>query len=357
MEMLGIKVKQQVIEKLTNSIHQNSKTSEEYLVPLVLGKVKGAPSTVSFLNNNLNIRKIANDFIVISFYGEIIKLCKDETYRHVIEQRDPVGANVYKDTVILTFFDIVFKQEEVKVEQKEEEIVERPKTLFEQKVELYDQGKYDECYEVAEKELQEYVTKRSYTDIFDLTIQLLDLNAKRKKSYLNGKIVDSYLKYILEAPIDERERMQQLRNVGTAYMEIYDYENAEKAYRKALSLTNDEGKIEAILKELYQVMLRRQFDMEAFIASFYYKGSNKAQELLGSERVPDEYVAHDPIEATRSFQNAMADAYSRAQKIVGNNTSRPDYQELLWRSVAEILKKDYDIEWKSPYRLNPRNRL
>lgn len=355
--MLGISVKQQVIEKLTNSIHQTSKTSEEYLVPPVLGRVKGAPSYVSFLNNNLNIRKIAPDFVVVSFLGEVLKIEKDEPYKHVITERDPVSPNVFNDRTIITYFNIVFEQEVV-VEEKEEEVIEeKPKTLYEQKLELFDAGRYDECYEIATNELQEYITKRNYRDVFDIFEQLLDLNDKRKKKFLNGPLIDDYVKQIYESNVDNREKMQQLRNAGVAYMDINDYEKAENTYRKALSLTDDEEKIEAILKEIYQVFIRRQYDLESYIGSFFYKKQEKLMEFQRDVLLPDNYIAHDPIEATRAFQNAMADAYSRATKILGNNTSRPDYKELLWRSITDILKKDYDIDWKSPFYLNPKNRL
>ena len=51
MKLIGIKVKQEITEALTNSLHSQTSVSQEYIVPPVIGRVKNAPTYASYINN------------------------------------------------------------------------------------------------------------------------------------------------------------------------------------------------------------------------------------------------------------------------------------------------------------------
>ena len=351
MKLVGIKVKQEITEALTNSIHSQTNVSQEYIVPPVIGRVKNAPSYASFINNKLNLMNIKEERIIVNFNGEIIKVAKDEPARYIDEQRIEVQKGIYKDIRTIVYFDLVYEEEvkEVKVEEEKEE---KPKTIYDVRVEMYDEGRYSECREITKRVLDMALSDRNYKDVIDFRLDLLELNARLNEEYLNRDVLNQLLNDLKEGEVGENDRLELFRTIGKNFMNLNDYEMAEKCYRKALSLTDREDKIKAILKEIYMISLRRMYDSESFMLSYMGKRKDKLSELENEVVLPIDYVAHDPIENTREFQDIIGDAIKKVDSLLKNSKDRPDYYQIYYRKLSDILKEEYGIDWKSPDKLS-----
>lgn len=351
MKLIGIKVKQEITEAVSNSIHSQTNVSQEYIVPPVIGRVKNAPSYASFINNKLNLMNIKEERIIINFNGEIIKVAKDEPARYVDEQRQEIQKGIYKDIRTIVYFDLVY-EEEVKEVKPEETQEEKPKTIYDVRVEMYDEGRYSECREITKRVLDMALSDRNYKDVIDFRLDLLELNARLNEEYLNRDVLNQLINDLKEGEISENDKLELLRTIAKNFMNLNDYEMAEKCYRKALSLTDREDKIKAILKEIYMISLRRMYDTESFMLSYMGKRKDKLTELEGEVVLPIDYVAHDPIESTREFQDVISEAIKKVDSILKNSKDRPDYYQIYYRKLTDVLKEDYGIDWKSPDKLS-----
>lgn len=351
MKLLGIKVKQEITEALTNSLHSQTSVSQEYIVPPVIGRVKNAPSYASFVNNKLNLMNIKEERIIINYNGEIIKVAKDEPARFMDEQRIEVQKGIYKDIRTIVYFDLVYEEEakEIKVEEQQEE---KPKTIYDVRVEMYDEGRYSECREITKRVLDMAIADRNYKDVIDFRLDLLELNARLGEEYLNRYVLKDLLNDLKEDEVGENDKLELYRTVAKNYMNLNDYESAEKCYRKALSLTDREDKVKAILKEIYMIGLRRMYDTECFMLSYVGKRKDRLQELENDCVLPIDYIAHDPIENTREFQEVIGDAIKKVDGLLKNSKDRPDYYQIYYRKLTDVLKEDYGIDWKSPDKIS-----
>jgi len=350
-KLIGIKVKQEVTEALTNSIHSQTNVSQEYIVPPVIGRVKNAPSYASFINNKLNLMNIKEERIIVNFNGEIIKVAKDEPARFVDEQRIEVQKGIYKDIRTVVYFDLVY-EEEVKEVKQEEPQEEKPKTIYDVRVEMYDEGRYSECRDITKRVLDMALSDRNYKDVIDFRLDLLELNARLNEEYLNREVLNQLINDLKEDEVGENDRLELFRTIGKNYMNLNDYEMAEKCYRKALSLTDREDKINAILKEIYMISLRRMYDTECFMLSYLSKKKERLTELESDCVLPVDYIPHDPIENTREFQDVIVEATKKVESILKNSKDRPDYYQMYYRKLSDVLKEDYGIDWKSPDKLS-----
>ncbi|MBP5445583.1 MAG: tetratricopeptide repeat protein [Acholeplasmatales bacterium] len=351
MKLLGIKVKQEINEALTNSIHSQTSVSQEYIVPPVIGRVKNAPSYASFINNKLNLMNIKEERIIINFNGEIIKVAKDEPASFYDEQRVEVQKGIYKDIKTVVYFELVY-EEEVKEVKNEEVQEEKPKTIYDVRVEMYDEGRYSECREITKRVLDMALSDKNYKDVIDFRLDLLELNARLDEGYLNREVLLQLENDLKSSEISETDKLELYRTVGKNFMNLNDYESAEKCYRKALSLTDREDKINAILKEIYMIAQRRMYDTECFMLSYCMKRKDKLMELEKDVVLPIDYVAHDPIENTQEFQEVIADAMRKVDGILKNSKGRSDYYQMYYRKLTDILKEEYGIDWKSPDKLS-----
>ena len=351
MKLLGIKVKQETTEALTNSLHSQTNVSQEYLIPPVIGRVKNAPQSATFINNKLNLMNIKEERIIINYNGEIIKVAKDEPARFVDEQRIEVQKGIYKDIRTIVYFELVY--EEAKQAIKNEEIKEeKPKTIYDVRVEMYDEGRYSECREITKRVLDMAISDKNYKDIIDFRLDLLELNSRLGEEYLNRYVLKDLLTDISSDEVSENDKVELFRTIGKNFMNLNDYESAEKCYRKALSLTDREDKVKAILKEIYMINLRRMYDAECFMLSYCMKKKDKLNELESDVVLPIDYIAHDPIENTREFQEVIGDAIKKVDSILKNSKDRPDYYQIYYRKLTDILKEDYGIDWKSPDKIS-----
>lgn len=351
MKLLGIKVKQEITEALTNSIHSQTSVSQEYIVPPVIGRVKNAPSYASFINNKLNLMNIKEERIIINFNGEIIKVAKDEPASFYDEQRVEVQKGIYKDIKTVVYFELVY-EEEVKEVKNEEVQEEKPKTIYDVRVEMYDEGRYSECREITKRVLDMALSDKNYKDVIDFRLDLLELNARLDEGYLNREVLLQLENDLKSSEISETDKLELYRTVGKNFMSLNDYESAEKCYRKALSLTDREDKINAILKEIYMIAQRRMYDTECFMLSYCMKRKDKLMELEKDVVLPIDYIAHDPIENTQEFQEVIADAMRKVDGILKNSKGRSDYYQMYYRKLTDILKEEYGIDWKSPDKLS-----
>ena len=351
MKLLGIKVKQEITEAVSNSMHSQTNVSQEYIVPPVIGRVKNAPSHASFINNKLNLMNIKEERIIINFNGEIIKVAKDEPARYIDEVRQEIQKGIYKDTRTIVYFELVYEEEQKPIEQEEIK-EEKPKTIYDVRVEMYDEGRYSECREITKRVLDMAISDKNYKDVIDFRLDLLELNARLDEAYLNRDVLNDLLNDLKEEEIGENDRLELFRTIAKNYMNLNDYENAEKCYRKALSLTDREDKIKAILKEIYMISLRRMYDSESLLLSYCAKRKDRLEELESDVVLPVDYVAHDPIEATREFQSVIGEATKKVDNLLKNSKDRPDYYQIYYRKLTEILKEDYGIDWKSPDKLS-----
>lgn len=351
MKLLGIKVKQETTEALTNSLHSQTNVSQEYLIPPVIGRVKNAPQSATFINNKLNLMNIKEERIIINYNGEIIKVAKDEPARFVDEQRIEVQKGIYKDIRTIVYFELVYEEE--KQEIKNEEIKEeKPKTIYDVRVEMYDEGRYSECREITKRVLDMAISDKNYKDIIDFRLDLLELNSRLGEEYLNRYVLKDLLTDISSDEVSENDKVELFRTIGKNFLNLNDYESAEKCYRKALSLTDREDKVKAILKEIYMINLRRMYDAECFMLSYCMKKKDKLNELESDVVLPIDYIAHDPIENTREFQEVIGDAIKKVDSILKNSKDRPDYYQIYYRKLTDILKEDYGIDWKSPDKIS-----
>ena len=351
MKLLGIKVKQEITEALTNSMHSQTNVSQEYLIPPVIGRVKNAPQAATFINNKLNLMNIKEERIIINYNGEIIKVAKDEPARYVDENRIEVQKGIYKDTRTIVYFELVYEEEQ-QVQQQEGTKEEKPKTIYDVRVEMYDEGRYSECRDITKRVLEMAISDRNYKDVIDFRLDLLELNARLDEAYLNRDVLKDLSNDLASGEIGENDRLELYRTIAKNYMNLNDYEMAEKCYRKALSLTDREDKIKAILKEIYMISLRRMYDSESFLLSYCAKRKDKLEELEKDIVLPVDYVAHDPIENTREFQEVIGDAIKKVDSLLKNSKGRPDYYQMYYRKLTEVLKDDYNIDWKSPEKLS-----
>ncbi len=351
MKLLGIKVKQEITEALTNSIHSQTNVSQEYLIPPVIGRVKNAPQSATFINNKLNLMNIKEERIIINYNGEIIKVAKDEPARYIDEQRIEVQKGIYKDIRTVVYFELAYEEE--KQEIKNEEILEeKPKTIYDVRVEMYDEGRYSECRDITKRVLDMAIADRNYKDAIDFRLDLLELNTRVGEEYLNRSVLKDLLKDLDNEDVSINDKLELYRTIGKNYMNLYDYEMAEKCLRKALSITDREDKIKAILKEIYMISLRRMYDTESFLLSYTMKKKDKLEELEKDIVLPIDYIAHDPIENTREFQEVIGEAIKKVDSILKNSKDRPDYYQMYYRKLTEILKEEYNIDWKSPDKLS-----
>jgi hypothetical protein len=100
------------------------------------------------------------------------------------------------------------------------------------------------------------------------------------------------------------------------------------------------------------INLRRTYDTECFILSYLAKKKERLLELEKNVVLPVDYVAHDPIENTREFQEVIGDAIKKVDSLLKNSKGRPDYYQMYYRKLTEVLKDDYNIDWKSPEKLS-----
>lgn len=351
MKLLGIKVKQETTEALTNSLHSQTNVSQEYLIPPVIGRVKNAPQSATFINNKLNLMNIKEERIIINYNGEIIKVARDEPARFVDEQRIEVQKGIYKDIRTIVYFELVYEEE--KQEIKNDEIKEeKPKTIYDVRVEMYDEGRYSECREITKRVLDMALSDKNFKDVIDFRLDLLELNSRLGEEYLNRYVLKDLLTDISSDEVSENDKVELFRTIGKNFMNLNDYESAEKCYRKALSLTDREDKVKAILKEIYMINLRRMYDAECFMLSYCMKKKDKLNELESDVVLPIDYIAHDPIENTREFQEVIGDAIKKVDSILKNSKDRPDYYQIYYRKLTDILKEDYGIDWKSPDKIS-----
>ena len=96
------------------------------------------------------------------------------------------------------------------------------------------------------------------------------------------------------------------------------------------------------------ISLRRMYDTECFMLSYLMKKKDKLNELESDVVLPIDYIAHDPIENTREFQEVIGDAIKKVDSILKNSKDRPDYYQIYYRKLTDVLKEDYGIDWKSP---------
>lgn len=351
MKLLGIKVKQETTEALTNSLHSQTNVSQEYLIPPVIGRVKNAPQSATFINNKLNLMNIKEERIIINYNGEIIKVARDEPARFIDEQRIEVQKGIYKDIRTIVYFELVYEEE--KQEIKNEEIKEeKPKTIYDVRVEMYDEGRYSECREITKRVLDMALSDKNFKDVIDFRLDLLELNSRLGEEYLNRYVLKDLLTDISSDEVSENDKVELFRTIGKNFMNLNDYESAEKCYRKALSLTDREDKVKAILKEIYMINLRRMYDAECFMLSYCMKKKDKLNELESDVVLPIDYIAHDPIENTREFQEVIGDAIKKVDSILKNSKDRPDYYQIYYRKLTDVLKEDYGIDWKSPDKIS-----
>jgi len=67
-------------------------------------------------------------------------------------------------------------------------------------------------------------------------------------------------------------------------------------------------------------------------------------------------IKHDPIESSKAFINVIMEVEDKVLEQIGPY-SGAGYKHLYWRKKAQILKEEYDIEWKSPRFTNPNTRF
>jgi len=350
-KLLGIKVKQEITEALTNSIHSQTNVSQEYLIPPVIGRVKNAPQSATFINNKLNLMNIKEERIIINYNGEIIKVAKDEPARFIDEQRIEVQKGIYKDIRTVVYFELAYEEEKQEVTPSDI-VEEKPKTIYDVRVEMYDEGRYSECRDITKRVLDMAIADRNYKDAIDFRLDLLELNTRVGEEYLNRSVLKDLLKDLDNEDVSINDKLELYRTIGKNYMNLYDYEMAEKCLRKALSITDREDKIKAILKEIYMISLRRMYDTESFLLSYTMKKKDKLEELEKDIVLPIDYIAHDPIENTREFQEVIGEAIKKVDSILKNSKDRPDYYQMYYRKLTEILKEEYNIDWKSPDKLS-----
>ena len=351
MKLLGIKVKQEITEALTNSLHSQKTVSQEYIVPPVIGRVKNAPSYASYINNKLNLMNIKEERIIVNYNGEIIKVAKDEPANYYDEQRIEVQKGIYKDIVTVVYFELVYEEEKQEIKQEEVQ-EEKPKTIYDVRVEMYDEGRYSECRDITKRVLDMAISDKNFKDAIDFRLDLLELNSRLDESYLNRSVLKDLLTDLSNDEIKDQDKVELYRTIGKHFMNLNDYENAENCYRKALSLTDRDDKVEAILKEIYLITLRRTYDTECFMLSYLSKRKDKLLDLEKTVVLPVDYVAHDPIESTRNFQDIISDVMAKVDGLLKNSKNRPDYYQMYFRKVTEILKEEYNIDWKSPDKIN-----
>lgn len=351
MKLIGIKVKQEITEALTNSLHSQTSVSQEYIVPPVIGRVKNAPTYASYINNKLNLMNIKEERIIINYNGEIIKVAKDEPAAYYDETRQEVQKGIYKDIRTVVYFELVYEEEKQEIKQ---EVVqeEKPKTIYDVRVEMYDEGRYSECREITKRVLEMALSDRNYKDAIDFRLDLLELNARLDESYLNRDVLMQLENDIKEGGLSDVDKVELYRTIGKNFMNLNDYESAENCLRKALSLTDREDKTNAILKEIYLIALRRMYDTECFMLSYCMKRKDKLQDLEKDVVLPIDYIAHDPIEATKEFQEVIGDAIRKVDSLLKNSKDRPDYYQMYYRKLTDILKEEYGIDWKSPDKLS-----
>lgn len=63
-------------------------------------------------------------------------------------------------------------------------------------------------------------------------------------------------------------------------------------------------------------------------------------------------MKHDPIEQTQQYKIIEKELEQKIYALIGE-PGKMGYCYLYWHTKKEILKKDYNIDWKSPSELNP----
>lgn len=348
MEMLGIKVKQYIKDDVKNCAYDQTSVSQEYIIPLELGKVTSAPAYAAFLNNKFVIMDIQDDRVIVKFNGEVICIKSGEVARSEEERVESLGA--YRTVYVSTTFEIVYQEE------KTEEELQMEENIYDTLAEKYENEEYDQCLVYIQKLISMKQTEKNYNDVLDMRLDVVDLNNKLNQSYLNYSVAELAVIDIEESNLGNREKMEIYREVSKIFRDLNSYERAEYCLRKALELTDDKEKQEAILIQFYNIALRRMADAEAYIAGHFYNGVNKLPDMKQQAREEMNTVRHDPIESSRQYLEVVEDVEDKVLKMIGPN-SGPGYNHLYWRKKAQILKEEYKIEWKSPRFMNPNTRF
>ena len=63
-------------------------------------------------------------------------------------------------------------------------------------------------------------------------------------------------------------------------------------------------------------------------------------------------MKHDPIEDTEEYKKISDEVDKKIKEKIGDEVYM-GYCHLYWATKKEILKNDYNIDWKSPSELNP----
>ena len=64
-------------------------------------------------------------------------------------------------------------------------------------------------------------------------------------------------------------------------------------------------------------------------------------------------IKYDPVEDTKEYKQIKAELEIKIKQMIGENTMI-GYCHMDWDAKKLILKRDYNIDWKSPAELNPR---
>lgn len=62
---------------------------------------------------------------------------------------------------------------------------------------------------------------------------------------------------------------------------------------------------------------------------------------------------HDPIESDPEVQPLFQAAHERVEQLLANEPRRMGFCHLFWRTKKQVLKEEYDIEWRTPAEMNP----
>lgn len=63
-------------------------------------------------------------------------------------------------------------------------------------------------------------------------------------------------------------------------------------------------------------------------------------------------IKHDPVEDTAEYKKIEAELEQKIKDKIGDNDMF-GFCHIYWDTKKIILKKDYNIDWKSPAELNP----
>lgn len=160
-------------------------------------------------------------------------------------------------------------------------------------------------------------------------------------SWKNEALCYEIVRY-MPSIIEEGSHMSMAYNVcGRAAEVLFNHPRLKLDLLMLQSDASDDEDTELGIDELSAEIARLQFNIMA-------ADSGRFNEIIETG-----HLRRDPVEWTAEFENVIAEAEAKADAELTDVPRGMGFCFAWWHTLATILKRDYNIDWRSPAQMNP----